>query len=74
MNIDYAELQESGFFEYVAKHGWSMSKEQLIDFVKELSYAAEEHIVSEYGHEVGRNIYKRWIESPAIEELRDNEV
>ena len=60
MNIDYDELQEVGFYEYVSRHYWEMSKEQLAQFVKELAYSAE-NLVEDY----------RSIEKDAISELED---
>lgn len=60
MNIDYDELQEVGFYEYVCRHYWEMSKEQLAQFVKELAYSAE-NLVEDYES----------IEKDAILELKD---
>lgn len=60
MNIDYDELQEVGFYEYVSRHYWEMSKEQLAQFVKELAYSAE-NLVEDYES----------IEKDAILELKD---
>lgn len=65
MNIDYEELKERGFYEYVSRHYWEMSKEQLAQFVKELSFSAE--------NRMGDYEYER-AEEDAIEELKSMDV
>lgn len=74
MIINYTELEEIGFFNYVAKYGYDMSKCQLIGFVKEISIAAEMYCINEYGKSVGKSQYKDYIESVAIEELINQEA
>lgn len=74
MNIDYDELQEVGFYEYVSRHYWEMSKEQLSQFVKELAYAAHTYCNIEYGYPSGDGAYKEYIESKAINQLEEDEV
>lgn len=71
MNIDYEELQEVGFYEYVSRHYWEMSKDQLSQFVKEIAYAAEYHCrLENYAQEAAEKAYKD-IEAAAIDELKD---
>ena len=71
MNVDYQELQEIGFYEYVSRHYWEMSKEQLSQFVKELAYAAEYHCrLDSATQDAAEKAYKD-IEAAAIDELKD---
>lgn len=65
MDINYIELEEIGFYEYVARHYWQMSREQLASFVKEISYEAEQAL--------GKKEYNM-VESAAIDNLLEFEV
>ena len=73
-NVDYKELREVGFYEYVSRHSWEMSKDQLANFVKELSFAASSHFNAEYGYPSGDEAYKEYIEVEAINQLEEDEV
>lgn len=73
-NIDYEELRSVGFYEYVARHGWEMSRDQLSNFVKELSFAATTYFNAEYGYPSGDGAYKEYIETEAINQLEEDEV
>lgn len=73
-NINYEELKEVGFYEYVSTHGWEMDRDQLTNLVKELSYAAHTYCNIEYGYPSGDGAYKEYIESKAIEQLEEDEV
>lgn len=73
-NINYEELREVGFYEYVARHSHEMSKSQLANFVKEISYAAKSYFNVEYGYPSGDEAYKEYVEAEAINQLEEDEV
>lgn len=72
MEINYDELQEIGFYEYTSRHYWEMSKEQLAQMLKELSYATRNFCLEvACGNNAIASRYCRKIESEALHELKE---
>jgi len=65
MKINFEEMKEKGIFDYVSNHGWNMSKTQLVNLCKELSYAA---------YESDKPEYKSYTEPEAIKAFKDLEL
>ena len=68
--INYEEMKEKGVYDYVSQHYWEMSKEQLANICKELSYAVHECL----DNKISKGKMLEEIEESMIEELKELNV
>lgn len=68
--IDYNEMKEKGIYDYVCANYWKMSKEQLKDICKELSYAIHTSLENKLSKD---DSMEREIEAVAIEALMEED-
>ena len=61
---DYIKaLKEGNGYGWIARHGWELNKEELINIIKELDYAASHSIEFEdIYNEAALNLYETYVE------------